>query len=195
MSTIMRQKIDDSFDKLLELEDTFYNEGYDLGVADGKQAGLIEGRFFGLEKGFEKYASIGRLHGKVTIWAGRLSPKQSGVQTNGDLKDTALTDPPEHKSILPALADNLRLEKHVRTLYALVEPGSLSTENTEEAVSDFDDRLKRAEGKVKIIERITAELDLGVSGYLDVFKAAPMIKQRISGDGSIEDASSLQPRH
>jgi len=33
----------------------------------------------------------------------------------------------------------------------------LSTENTEEAVSEFDDRLKRAEGKAKIIERLVGE--------------------------------------
>ncbi|KAK5992269.1 hypothetical protein PT974_05670 [Cladobotryum mycophilum] len=34
------------------------------------------------------------------------------------------------------------------------EPDTLSTQNTDEAVQDFDDRVKRAQGKAKIVERI-----------------------------------------
>lgn len=175
---IMQGTEDDLFDGLLELEDTFYHEGYDVGVADGKRAGLVEGRIFGLEKGFEKYASMGRLHGKAMIWAGRLPPAHANDQhAHHDAhhaKDAIATEgrglrewrqKPSRSSaanapyalVLPALVDNLRLEKHIRTLYALVEPSSLSTGNTEDAVSDFDDRLKRAEGKLKIIEKITGE--------------------------------------
>merc|ERR1711977_512089 len=52
---------------------------------------------------------------------------------------------------------NQTLAKHLKVLHALAESESLSTENTEEAVSDFDDRLKRAQGKAKIIERIVGE--------------------------------------
>ncbi|KAG7289765.1 hypothetical protein NEMBOFW57_006141 [Staphylotrichum longicolle] len=50
-----------------------------------------------------------------------------------------------------------RLGKHIRTLYALVETESLSTENTDEAVDDFDDRLRRAQGRAKVIERMGGE--------------------------------------
>lgn len=63
---------DDLFDSILHLEDDFYREGYALGEADGAPAGRLEGRAFGLEKGFEKYAEMGRLHGKAVIWASRL---------------------------------------------------------------------------------------------------------------------------
>jgi hypothetical protein len=58
---------------------------------------------------------------------------------------------------LPSLPKSQRLERHLKVLHALSESESLSTENTEEAVSDFDDRLKRAEGKAKIIERLVGE--------------------------------------
>jgi hypothetical protein len=58
---------------------------------------------------------------------------------------------------LPSLSKSQRLERHLKVLHALSESESLSTENTEEAVSDFDDRLKRAEGKAKIIERLVGE--------------------------------------
>lgn len=134
-----------NFDEVLSLEEGFYNHGLEEGKVDGVKAGRIEGRTFGLEKGFEKYVESGRLYGKSLVWANRLSkgtPKQTGSTSS------------QH---LPPLADHQRLLKHVKVLHALSESGSLSTENTEDAVSDFDDRLKRSQGKVKIIERITGE--------------------------------------
>lgn len=215
----------DAFDSLFSLEETFYKEGYELGLADGKRAGLIEGRLTGLERGFEKFAQMGRLHGKCAVWAGMLpnsrsrgigsgisGHRRSGASEEGenmgageeqgevkagegegegekeskdntnddsatavDQKQTSNLPPSFHPNpnnhippsppTSPRLLstsnnnnpNNPRLKKHILTLYALVEPASLSIKNTEEAVSDFDDRLRRAEGKVKIIERITGE--------------------------------------
>lgn len=214
----------DLFDSLFSLEETFYREGYELGLADGKRAGLIEGRLTGLERGFEKFAQMGRLHGKCVIWAGRLpssrkrrigscspSDQKSGVGGEGEYMateeeeeekgergekeskentndDSAIEREQKQTSTLPTSSNpkdhlppspptptptptpppllllssnndrkNPRLHKHILTLYALVEPASLSIQNTEAAVSDFDDRLRRAEGKVKVIERITGE--------------------------------------
>ena len=53
--------------------------------------------------------------------------------------------------------DGGRLRKHISTLYALAETESLSTENNDDAVSDFDDRLRRAQGRAKVIERMVGE--------------------------------------
>lgn len=204
----------DPFDSLFYLEETFYKEGYEFGLADGKRAGLIEGRLTGLERGFEKFAQMGRLHGKCVIWAGGLpnsrkrrlgncspSDQKSGGSGEGEYiatgeeeedkgekesnenkdNNSAIEGEQKKNSTLPPSSspknqltpspptpphlllstnndrNNLRLTKHILTLYALVEPASLSIQNTEEAVSDFDDRLRRAEGKVKIIERMTGE--------------------------------------
>lgn len=205
---------DDPFDTLLNLEDTFYNDGYELGVTDGKRAGLIEGRLFGLEKGFEKYATMGHLYGRAVVWSRRLSSSQIKKRVEIDHKttlsrsnnseskdrksesDALHQEPIENKleqTILPTLPENIRLEKHIRTLYALAEASSLSTENTEEAVADFEDRLKRAEGKIKIIEKLTGEANLAEIAHNG---STPLSKsQKISGDGSIEDTSSLYTRH
>ncbi len=216
---------EDLFDGLLELEGTFYNEGHSLGVEDGRRAGLVEGRFFGLEKGFEKYAAMGRFHGRSIVWAGRLQPspqdppvrnlhreEASNVttqdQASGLLQSDLVQEPTEeaclHRvkdqgspSTLPLLPDNPRLEKHVRTLSALVEPSSLSTANGEDSVSDFDDRFKRAEGKVRIIEKLIGE----VGNHETINGAAfgghgkgtsPKLKTQEDG---IEDISILHARH
>lgn len=138
----------DPFDSLLNLEGHFYDEGYQLGVADGARAGYLEGRAFGIEKGFAKYMDMARMHGKALVWAARMPVK----------RDRSIGDaPPDSALHCRPLPDNPRLEKHIQSLLALVDPTSLSIENSEDAVSDFDDRLNRAKAKVKLIERIMGE--------------------------------------
>ncbi|KAK0619242.1 hypothetical protein B0T14DRAFT_203381 [Immersiella caudata] len=159
---------EDPFEDILNLEEQFYQEGYRQGEDDGARAGLVEGRGLGLEKGFQKFFESGKLYGRAIVWANRLpnttKPSQQPAKpveaadksgTSSAQKISNETSPhPEH---LPALPQNARLAKHITTLYALVESESLSTENVDEAVNDFDDRLKRAQGKTKIIEGLVGE--------------------------------------
>ncbi|PBP25104.1 DUF1715 domain-containing protein [Diplocarpon rosae] len=152
-----------NFDELLTLEEQFYSEGFQQGMDDGVAAGRVEGRTFGLEKGFEKYIESGRLYGKSLVWANRISRARQDigepalVSTGARSADAGTSLSSSPCLALRALPENHRLAKHIRVLHALAEPESLSTENTEEAVSDFDDRLKRAQGKAKVIERIVGE--------------------------------------
>ena len=182
----------DTFDEVLGLEEQFYQDGYKQGLSDGIDAGRIEGRTFGLEKGFEKYVNSGRLHGKSMVWISRTLHLQHLPSST-----TLANEPPTAKSFsaphdsqskvlhkLPPLPDNARLSKHIKTLYALAESESLSTENTEEAVSDFDDRFKRAQAKAKIVERMVGETNTDLEG-----------QGKSSNDGSIEDVSVLKARH
>jgi hypothetical protein len=248
----------------LSLEESYYASGFALGKADGARAGLIDGRRFGLEKGFEKFANMGRIHGRAIVWGSRLlGEKQQQQQQDRDgasseidrlqdeeneneknrnvfmpvIFDRKYTQPqhghvhaqrkkeqenqiemqqkeeeekeerianqfqdPTLLSLLPpspatattskSSAKNLpplpisgnhhhhhhhqRLTKHIQTLYALSEPESLSLENNEEAVSEFDDRYRRAVAKGRIVVRIVKEDDGGgasdgeeFTGFLD----------------------------
>jgi hypothetical protein len=187
----------DPFDELLGLEEKFYDEGYKLGESEGATAGRIEGRVFGLEKGFEKYLEAGRLHGRSIVWAGRfpqgdITDKPAAAEgLQQEVQDSVDPATNRHISTLPPLSNNPRLEKHVRVLYALCEPVSLSTDNTEEAVSDFDDRLKRAHAKIKIIERLVGEdVPSGASDSLGHQVGGPS-----SADNNIEDVNILKARH
>jgi hypothetical protein len=176
----------DTFDEVLGLEEQFYNDGHKQGLADGVKAGRIEGRTFGLEKGFEKYIESGRLHGKSLIWASRLSQKDEPISSSKEQPHSLGVGPTSHNELsntrleLPQLPDNARLTRNVKAFYALAESDSLSTENTEEAVSDFDDRFKRAQAKAKIIERMAGESSGGLE---DPGKVSS------TRDGSIEDIS------
>lgn len=203
---------DDPFKSLLTLEDTFYKEGYDLGVSDGNRAGLIEGRFFGLERGFDKYVSMGKLYGRAVIWTGRLPVTRDVLRFDGQDVSRADTDrilesnggsiKPEvnqlpERTRASGLPANVRLEKHIRTLYALTEPESLSVVNDESSVSEFDDRFNRALGKIKVIQKLTEtgpqETFLhSSSNLLGLELKDSKVEKR---DGGIEDISGLHSRH
>ena len=152
---------EDPFEDLLSLEDQFYHEGYQLGLADGQQRGLGEGRAFGLEKGFEKYRAIGKVRGRSLVWASRLKSEPlydqlvSGGENGAQRSDDSPSPQTEH--LLPALPQNSRLPKHIRFLLSITDPSEISTANTEDAVDDFEERLKKAEAKVQIVEKIIGE--------------------------------------
>ena len=210
---------DDPFNSLLDLEDEYYNEGFALGTADGQRTGHIEGRLFGLEKGFEKYLEMGRLHGRSIVWGSRLFADQLKV-SSGQIPMEAVQDPAmasagaaelirptyletqalssQNGSLsLPRLERNSRIEKHVRTFHGLVETESLSTQNNEDDVSEFDDRLKRAYGKAKIIERFMSEESImnHASNSSSVSPGRHTSSTTKGGDGSIEDVSGFQARY
>ncbi|KAL2204151.1 hypothetical protein CC79DRAFT_1278735 [Sarocladium strictum] len=135
---------DDPLDDVFTIEDRFYNQGYNAGLADGRPAGRAEGRSLGMQKGFEKFSESSRLASRAVLWANRLPTSQNSASAAGE------------KCKLPSLAAGAgpRLGKNVKSVYALLEPGTLSVKNEDEAVQDFDDRLRRAQGKVKIVERM-----------------------------------------
>ncbi|KAF4943966.1 hypothetical protein FGADI_13047 [Fusarium gaditjirri] len=150
LATHLQINSSDPFEDVLNLEERFYSEGYQQGIKDGVQAGRIEGRSFGMQKGFEKFLESGRLASKAIIWANRI-PHKDGTASG-------------ETCTLPPLPRNARLEKNINTLYALVEPDTLSTENSDDAVQDFDDRVKRAQGKAKIIEKMAGSGGKEASG-------------------------------
>lgn len=134
MATNTEANTDDPFNDLFSLEDGFYEEGFRQGHEDGERAGKIEGRTLGLENGFKKFVEAGRLQGKAVVWS------HLALEKNHDKKG------------------NARLLKNLRTFYALVEPGTLPTANTDEAVQDVDDRVKRAQAKARVLEKMMGEL-------------------------------------
>lgn len=138
---------EDPLEDVFNLEDRFFQQGYRQGLEDGAAAGRIEGRSFGMQKGFEKFLESGRLASKAVVWANRIPPKTAPPSSGGEASSQ-----PE-RCALPPLANNARLERNVKMVYALVEPDTLATENTDDAVQDFDDRVKRALGKAKVVER------------------------------------------
>ncbi|KAL4896370.1 DUF1715 domain protein [Aspergillus ambiguus] len=191
-------------ESLLDLEEEFYQEGYDLGAADGAKAGYTEGSVFAVEKGFEKFVELGRLYGKALVWAQRLADldPSNAFSADQDLKGapekTQLsTEPDQGISVAPAICKEMlrfppssRLAKNIDILLELVDPASLPMQNTEEAVNDVDERLKGAIVKAKLIQRALGERE-------DPTDIRPDAKETPRGDGtgSIEDISSLNVRH
>jgi hypothetical protein len=188
---------EDSLDGLLNLEDNYYQEGYDLGGADGAHAGLVEGKLFGVEKGFEKAVSMGRLSGRTEVWRRRFQsstvpssqPAQSPSPSGQNISvQQAPVGSASHTSAvmsahdLPPLSANARLAKHIENLLTTTDSASLSSKNSDQAVADFDERLTRATAKAKVITNIIAE-PLHVEDTVN------------QGHRSIEESGSLSARH
>lgn len=178
----------DPFDDLLEIENDYYQEGYDAGVADSTYAGLIEGRVFGIEKGYEKAVELGKQRGRALVWQHRL-----GVSTSGEQSNQQVTSSSESQSTsalpeagmmhhisqsLPRLPINTRLRKHVEALSAAAEPTTLTRDNSDEAVTDFDDRIAKARAKTKVIANIVGEA----------------FNPSSTGNSGIEDSTGLDAR-
>ena len=184
-------------DSLLNLEQQFYQEGYDLGVADGAEAGYTEGSVFAVEKGYEKFVEMGRLYGKALVWAQRLADSKSCGESEPISSEAASRsgddlplDPSMCKDMPSLPATSARLAKNLSTLLELVGPASLDLSNTEDAVNDVDERLRGAAVKAKLVQRAMGEGEepLGVtSNVKDLAKTG-------DGAGSIEDISSLSVR-
>jgi hypothetical protein len=179
-------------DSLLDLEEEFYNEGYELGTADGAESGYTEGSVFAVEKGFEKFVEMGRLYGKSLVWAQRLDLKQSGAKPSSQTAnaDSLSLDPPICKDMPSLPPHSTRLARNLQTLLELVDPATLDMSNTEEAVNDVDERLKGAATKAKLIQRAMGEReDSGAQAEPKDIQASG------DGSGSIEDISALNIRH
>ena len=94
---------EDPLSTLLDLESTFYAQGYASGLDDGHRAGLIEGRLFGLEAGFTKFQRMGRLHGRATVLAARTGRGAEAEATAGAIAEAKAeaADAVQVRDVLP----------------------------------------------------------------------------------------------
>jgi hypothetical protein len=175
-------------DSLLDLEEQFYNEGFELGNKDGAETGYTEGSVFAVEKAYEKFVEMGRLYGKALVWAERLELKSHEPSVQSATDEISL-DPSICKDMPSLPPHSSRLVRNLQTLLELVDPATLDMSNTEEAVNDVDERLKGAATKAKLIQRAMGEReDPGTAEPKDMTPSG-------DGSGSIEDISSLNIRH
>lgn len=196
---------DDILDSVLDLEEASYQAGFDEGKADGAEAGSAKGIAMGIEKGYQKALEMGELHGRAKMLNACLTdpvprPGKAEGQT-AVAPSVASTHDPEREDDetaptlphLPTLPANARLKKHVETLLKLSDPRTLATDNSDEAVAQFDDRMKKAVAKAKVIDKLIAEpynmtVSSGLVGDITFQQTAA------AGSGNIEELSNVTVR-
>ncbi|PGH03865.1 hypothetical protein GX51_03853 [Blastomyces parvus] len=126
------------------------------------------------------------------------SSKAQGADRDNDKVDSlnlgSTHTPAPLLPALPPLPRNSRLEKHIASLLSLVDPLALSMENSEDAVEDFDERLKKALAKVKLIERILGEQNSSDGSSVSNNKNNSREGNRPVDGDSIEDFGTLPAR-
>jgi hypothetical protein len=168
---------DDLFDDVLDLEENYYKEGFDAGVNDSSYAGVIEGKVFGIEKGYEKALELGKLNGRATIWQNRL-PTTTNEDREGFESASESSRLVTILQQLPSLSSNIRLGKHIENLHHVSDSSDITRNNSDEAVTEFDDRIAKARAKAKVIANTAGE-ELNPANAFN----------------GIEDATGLQARH
>ncbi|QKX56466.1 uncharacterized protein TRUGW13939_03571 [Talaromyces rugulosus] len=189
----------DLLESVLGLEEKFYHEGYQVGLADGARAGYTEGSVFAVEKGFAQALEVGKLYGKALVWNQRFASRT--VDRSGSSSGTKPTLggddlPAIHTDLcygMPEIRGESRVARNIQLLLGLVDPATLSLENTEDAVSDMEERLKGAQLKTKLIQRSLGESD--DSPVSDASSSNRESRFQGDGSGSIEDISSMRIRH
>jgi hypothetical protein len=173
----------DPFDEVLDLEDQFFREGYKKGHEDGVKAGRTEGRALGLENGFQKFLEAGRLQGRAIVWGSRLHTNQSSDEVSTSPGEASASG--QRRQRLRGLSSSAKLQKNITALYSLVESDTLSTENSDEAVADFDDRLRRAQGKARVVAKAVGE-------STEPFQSRDLASNSGRANGSVEDTAPQQ---
>lgn len=177
---------DDPLDSLLDIEEDYYQEGYELGEADGAHAGYVEGKLFGIEKGYEKGLAMGKMFGKALVWKSRLR-RETTLSADGAAAAAVESHFPELDLALAELArfsEAGRLGNNIDQVLATTDLDNISSGNEDDSVADFDDRLKKAAAKIKIISRVIGEHE----------KSSGAEAASGDGTGNIEDISSLSVR-
>ena len=194
---------DDLLDSVLDLEETSYQAGFDEGKADGAQAAYTEGLTLGAERGYLKALEMGKLHGRALMLNACLfDPNPVSINRKEDQPltapaiaatsdlvrdDGAVTQP---FNSLPSLPNNPRLKKHVEILLKLTDPETLPARNSDEAVDEFDERMKKAIAKAKVIDKLIDEpYGLTVSGEATLGES-----QSTTGSGNIEELNNAAAR-
>ncbi|KAJ3545284.1 hypothetical protein NMY22_g2502 [Coprinellus aureogranulatus] len=118
----------DEFDSLVNLEQTFFDEGYKDGYAHGRIHGLIEGRALGREKGYEMWEELGYYEGFAGTWKAFLALQgtEDGRITHhlNGLLELISQFPQVNPSVAQAEAgsevDILKLLRNIRSKYKLL---------------------------------------------------------------------------
>lgn len=141
-----------AFNSLLDLETHHYDLGHAAGLRDGLAAGGAEARLFGLEQAFARFGTMGALAARCCVWTARC---ESARSDDSDHKDTTAST--AASTTWPPLRAPARLAQHLTTLHALTDLRTLGATNEDADVGDFDERLRRAQAKARIIERLLGE--------------------------------------
>ncbi len=131
------------------------------------------------------------------------TPQLAAAPEDGDVDDAAGKSPSSivtHANagsvvpqVLSPLPNSERLGRHVRTLYALTEPATFSTQNDEDSVADFDDRFKRAEAKARLIENTVGDRAIRYQGDTKVAGTSPGPKRKVAWKGDeVRDNSNIE---
>lgn len=133
----MTTNSEELFDPLLNLEEQYYDEGYEEGKKDGKHAGYLEGKQFGLQTGYQRFLSIGILQARVDIWKEKLQDNEKVQKHLNQLETVVKNIPMSNKE-----EDVEDFEKRLKKAKAKSKVISSVGKDTSFPVQLYDDQVE-----------------------------------------------------
>jgi hypothetical protein len=124
-------EVDYDMDKILNLEEEYYRQGYEEGQDFSTKQQYNEGKEYGYQTGFQRFLIIGYIEGLVKYWQTNIEKYEKGIE-------------------------NKSLRNHISQLSELVQ--NPPTTNGMEEVKEFEKRITKGRNKLRVIANICKEL-------------------------------------
>lgn len=124
-------EVEYDMDKILNLEEDYYRQGYQEGQEFSTKQQYNEGKEYGYQTGFQRFLIIGYIQGLVSYWL-----------TNIKDYDTE--------------RENTSLRNHLAQLNDLIQDVPIT--NGMEEVKEFEKRITKSRNKLRVIASICKEL-------------------------------------
>lgn len=123
--------IDYDVDQILNLEQEYYEQGYQEGQDFSTKQQYIEGKEYGYQTGFQRFLIVGYIQGLLGSWKHNIDDYEKGSK-------------------------NISLRNHLEQLGELVN--NIPITNGADEVKLFETRINKARNKVRVIANICKEL-------------------------------------
>lgn len=150
------------FDQSLDLEETYYREGFEEGTRDGEKQGLIEGRIYGSELSYERFLALGLLYGKISIWKCKYTNESRIMKHIAKVEELLISVPrtndetldgEEYDTIMGLAIGKMKVIASICGETSLVKQGIIMDSPSTEITADLEDgaelAVKLRRGKAK----------------------------------------------
>ena len=79
--------IDNEFDKVLTLEDQFYQEGYEEGSKENITHNYLEGKQYGLQIGFQRFILVGQMLSLCTVIESQFTSNKALLKSTSSVRE------------------------------------------------------------------------------------------------------------
>ncbi|ODV85502.1 hypothetical protein CANARDRAFT_23035 [[Candida] arabinofermentans NRRL YB-2248] len=155
------------FDSVLNLEDQYYNEGFNEGQLEGSMKQFHEGKELGIQTGYQRLLIIGQLRTLVNYWIEKIDRLIESNTMGTESSSSDLSVSVVSVSVKKPKRDNHKVKKTLDGLKMLLDSlydnDKINLTNSDEDVQTYETILKKARAKVRSLSTVLGDEELYAS--------------------------------